>query len=83
MVEGGDLVAELLAMSIIMRHLVGAVAVVLHQDLAVEHAGQRLELEVARRAVVVVLLVVAALLCSRGSRPTRGGSRCASIKAAR
>ena len=45
--ERGDLVAELLRDVDHRRHLVGAIAVVVDQDLAVEDAGQRFELEVA------------------------------------
>ena len=46
-VERRDLEAELLRDVDHRRHLVGAVAVVLDPDLAVEHAHQRLELQVA------------------------------------
>uniref|UniRef100_A0A0N4Z8D2 Phenol hydroxylase n=1 Tax=Parastrongyloides trichosuri TaxID=131310 RepID=A0A0N4Z8D2_PARTI len=49
MVEGRDLVAELLGHIEHDRHLVGAVAVVLDQDRAVQHAGQGLKLQVAGR----------------------------------
>ena len=45
--EGRDLVAELLREIDDLRHLVGAIAVLLHQDFAVEHAHQRVEFEVA------------------------------------
>ena len=51
-VERRDLEAELLRDVDHRRHLVGAVAVVLDADLAVEHAGQRLELQVAIGALL-------------------------------
>src|SRR5690606_22096803 len=40
------------------RHLVGAVAVDVHQDVAVDDAGQGVELEVALAAVAVVAVVL-------------------------
>ena len=51
MVEGRDLVAEFLRHADHVGHLVGAVAVVLHQYLAGQHPGQRVEIELAARCV--------------------------------
>ena len=45
--ERRDLVAELLRDVDHLRHLVGAVAVVVDEDVAAQHIGQRLQLEVA------------------------------------
>ena len=53
-VERGDLEAELLGQVEHRRHLVGAVAVDVHLDVAVERAGERVELEVALAAAVLV-----------------------------
>ena len=46
-VEGVDLVAEFLGHIHDLRHFVGAVAVVLDADIAVEHARQRFHAEIA------------------------------------
>src|SRR5690606_28352036 len=53
-VERGDVEAELLGQVEHGRHLVGAVAVDVHEDLALERRRQRLQLEVALAALVVV-----------------------------
>ena len=53
-VEGGDLEAELLRQIEHHRHLVGAIAVDVDEDVAVDRAGQRVELEVALAARVLV-----------------------------
>ena len=50
-VEGADPEAELARDVDHDRHLVGAVAMVLDQDLAAQHAGQGVELEVAPRRI--------------------------------
>ena len=47
-VEGADTEAELLGKVQHLHHFVGAVAVVLHDDLAVQHTSQRFVLQVAR-----------------------------------
>ena len=64
-VESRDLVAELLRDIEHRRHLVGAVAVVVHEDVAAHHLGERLELEVLlrrlRRDLVLVALRLLAL----------------------
>ena len=63
--ERGDLEAELLREVEHGRHFIRAVAVDVHQDLAVHRARQRLELQVALRrlrAAVVVLVVLAVLV---------------------
>ena len=50
MVEGGDVVVELLGHVQHGGHLVGAVAVHLHPDPAVQHFGEGLKLQVAAGA---------------------------------
>src|SRR3546814_5118337 len=65
-VEGGDLEAELLRQVDHRRHLVGAVAVDVHEDVAVEHAGQRFQLEVALVVLVVFATALRALVSVRG-----------------
>ena len=54
MVERGDLVAELLGHIEHQRHLVGAIAVVVDEDIAVEHARQRLHPQIAGLELVGV-----------------------------
>ena len=69
MVEGGDLIAELIGDIDHHRHFVGAVAVVLDQDRAVENPGQGLELQVAGRGralAVLAPLVPFGLVFARG-----------------
>src|SRR5690606_7520393 len=61
-VERRDLVAELARDVDHDRHLVGAVAVVVHQDLALKHARERFELQVARRLFAFAVLVGLELL---------------------
>src|SRR3546814_18837396 len=69
----GDLEAELLRQVDHRRHLVGAVAEDVHEDVAVEHAGQRFPLEVALVVLVVVATALRALVAVRG----RVDERCA------
>jgi hypothetical protein len=54
-VEGADAVAELVGHIENGHHLVGAVAVHVHDDLALERAGEGLEFEVALRRFLVVI----------------------------
>jgi hypothetical protein len=79
-VERADPEAEFLRQVEHDRHLVGAVAVDVHADVAVDRAGQRVQLEVALAAAVGAVLGLPA--------PTRVGLRffmysLASMKAAR
>ena len=53
-VEGRNLVAELPGDIEHYRHFVTAVAVVVYQDFAAQHPGQRLELEVAQRRLAAL-----------------------------
>jgi hypothetical protein len=53
-VEGADLEAELGGHVQHQQHLVGAVAVVLHQDPPAQHLGQRLEAQIARRRQIAL-----------------------------
>ncbi len=53
-VERADLVAELLRDVDHLRHLVGAIAVVLDEDVAAQHLGERLDAEVAVGRVPLV-----------------------------
>ena len=68
MVEGGDLEVELPGQVEHLRHLVGAVAVDVHEDVAGHRAGQRLELEVAlTRLLALALLRVLLRVDQRGA----------------
>ena len=55
MVERADLVAELVGDVDHLRHLVGAVAVVVHEYVAAQNFGEGLESEVARRRIALVV----------------------------
>src|SRR3546814_15564828 len=57
--KGGDLVTELVAHIDVQRHFVGAITVIVDQDVARQHPGERLHRQVAidRLAAVALLLV--------------------------
>ena len=55
--EAGDLVAKLLGDIDHDRHFVGAIAVVVDQDLAVEHASKRVHRQVLRRNLAAGLFI--------------------------
>ena len=75
-VERGDVIAELLRHIDHLRHLVGAVAMVLDEDLALEHALQRVHREVALRHVAAVAVIFVPLaLVGLGLDPRRAGQR--------
>ena len=59
-VEGGDAEAELVGQVDHLRHLVGAVAVDVHGDVAAQDLGQRVQAQVARRRLAVVAGLAAA-----------------------
>src|SRR3546814_5288210 len=71
-VERGDLEVELLRQVDHRRHLVGAVAVDVHEDVAVEHACQRFQLEVALVVLAVAAFALRALVAVRGGVDERG-----------
>ena len=79
-VERADLVAELVRDVDHLRHLVGAVAVVVDEDVAAQHLGERLEPEVARRRIALVvgvpLVPLAAVLARPRSTPRDSRRRC-------
>ena len=83
-VERADLVAELLRDVDHLRHLVGAVAVVVHEDVAAQHLGQRLHREIALRRIALLVRVplvpLAAVLfgLDPGARDSRPRCPCAS-----
>ena len=74
-VEGGDLVAELLRQIDHLRHFVGAVAMVVDQYLALEHPAKRIHAEIARRHVAALglILVPLALIIERLEPHFAGG----------
>ncbi len=57
-VKGGDVIAELVRDVDHLEHLVGAVAVVLHQDRAVQDPDQRLEPEIALGRLLALAVLV-------------------------
>ena len=66
-VKGGDLVAKLLRHIHDLRHLIGAVAMHVHEDVAIQHTRERVQFEITRRwftAFVLVLLPFALVFCS-------------------
>ena len=54
-VERADLVPELVRDVDHLRHLVGAVAVVVDEDVAAQHLGERLQSEIARRWITALV----------------------------
>src|SRR3546814_14960247 len=84
MVEGARLVAELVADIEHHRHFVGAVAMVLNEDVALQHACERFEPEVAlgrlaafaARALFFIDIDLAAIF--RRSEERRVGKECVS-----